>query len=80
MPEPVVPPRRLRISLQAKLLAVILLPLSIVVTAAGRDQPQSSQPPITAPKNVEFAGSDGNGCDRAVVIRGSKGSRDIVTG
>jgi hypothetical protein len=62
----------------ARLLAVILLPLSIVVTAAGRDQPRSSQPPIAAPKNVEFAGGDGNGCDRAIVLRGSKGARDSV--
>ncbi|WP_212758167.1 dienelactone hydrolase family protein [Usitatibacter palustris] len=36
------------------------------------------QPPTAAPKGVEFVGGDGNGCERAVVIRGSKGSRDIV--
>ena len=53
----------------ARGLAVLLIAFSIVVAAADRD---------AAPKNVEFAGGDGTGCDRAVVIRGSKGSRDIV--
>ena len=62
-----------------RLLAVILLAFSTVVTAAGRDEPQRSQPPVAAPKNVEFAGGDGNGCDRAIVLRGSKGARDSVT-
>jgi len=62
----------------ARLLAALLIAFSIVVAAADREERQKSQPSVAAPKNVEFAGGDGNGCDRAVVIRGSKGSRDIV--
>jgi hypothetical protein len=47
--------------------------------AAQREEPPVS-PPISKPANVEFAGGDGNGCDRAVVIRGSTGARDTVQG
>ena len=63
----------------ARFVAILLVAFS-VVAAAQRGEGQRHQPPIAAPKNVEFAGGDGNGCDRAVVIRGSKGSRDIVAG
>jgi hypothetical protein len=50
----------------------------MVVAAADRDERQTSQPSVAAPPYVEFAGGDGDSCDGAVVIRGSKGSRDIV--
>jgi len=46
---------------------------------AQRDERPVSAP-ISKPPNVEFAGGDGNGCDRAVVIRGSRGARDAVQG
>lgn len=62
----------------ARLLAVLLIAFSIVAAAADREERRNSRPSVAVPKNVEFAGGDGNGCDRAVVIRGSKGSRDIV--
>ena len=60
-----------------KSFTVLLIAFSIGVSAADRgDRP--THPPVTAPKNVEFGGGDGNGCDRAVVIRGSTGARDSV--
>ena len=61
-------------------MTVLLIALSPGVTAADREERRKPQPSIAAPKHVEFAGGDGSGCDRAVVIRGSKGSRDIVAG
>lgn len=57
--------------------AALLIAFSSVAGAANLE-PRELQPTIAAPKHVEFAGGDGSGCDDAVVIRGSKGSRDIV--
>lgn len=61
-----------------RLLIVLLITSSVGATAADREERRGSQASVAPPKHVEFAGGDGNGCDRAVVIRGSKGSRDIV--
>ena len=51
---------------------------SAVAAAADRDAREKSQPAATTPAKVELGGGDGNGCDRALVIRGSTGSRDIL--
>lgn len=65
-------------SVWARLLIVLPMALSVGVTAADRKERRESRPPVAALGSVEFAGGDGSGCDRAVVIRGSRGSRDIV--
>ena len=63
-------------ALAARLLAIVLIAFTSVTGAADLERQESSA--VAAPKHVEFAGGDGSGCERAVVIRGSKGSRDIV--
>ena len=60
-----------------RLLAILLIAFSSLASGADVER-QAPGPSVAAPKHVEFAGGDGSGCDRAVVIRGSKGSRDIV--
>ena len=60
--------------------ALLIIGLAWGACAAAADvaDGRKAQPSVAAPPNVEFAGGDGNGCDRAVVLRGSTGSRDIV--
>ena len=58
------------------LIATIWISLSFPIPALAHGEAPRSVP--SAPQGVIFSGGDGNGCDRAVVIRGAKGTRDAV--